>query len=201
VSIRKVYVVTRNPGKLREIKSILGQYGLAVEPCEAEKVEIQSDSLEEIVRFAAAQVAGSLPEPFVVEDSGLFIKHLNGFPGPYSSYVYRTIGCEGILKLMENVNERRAFFLSVAALCLGGEIRVFTGKVEGTISREKRGSQGFGFDPIFIPSNCEKTFAEMNLEEKCRISHRAKSFRAIAEYLLSYCKNTTNINAKGGQGL
>lgn len=193
----KLHIVTRNLGKLREIRAILGRYSLAAEPYDAKKVEIQSDNLEEIVCFAAAQVVGSVPEPFVVEDSGLFIDSLNGFPGPYSSYVYRTIGCDGILKLLKDVNNRRASFVSVAALCINGEIRVFTGKVEGTVSWESRGSQGFGFDPIFIPVNHERTFAEMSLEEKCQISHRAKSFRALAEYLISQRNSAVCVNVEG----
>jgi len=178
-----VHVVTRNQGKLREIRAIVGRYGIDVVAVAADKVEIQSDSLEDIVRHAARALLGSVPEPFAVEDSGLFIEALNGFPGPYSSYVYRTIGCAGVLKLMDGVPNRRARFVCAAALGLGGEVRVFRGEVEGEVSTEARGSSGFGFDPIFIPRGYSRTFAEMSLEEKCLISHRAKAFSLLAEYL------------------
>jgi len=180
----RVYAVTRNVGKLREMEFILGRYGIEVVPFEARKLEIQSESLEEIVSYAARLLVGTVPEPFLVEDSGLFIEALRGFPGPYSSYVYRTIGCEGVLKLLEGVSDRRARFLCVAALCVGGEVHTFVGEVRGSISAQARGSSGFGFDPIFIPEASEKTFAEMSLEEKCAISHRGRALSKLAEFLI-----------------
>lgn len=180
-----VYIVTKNAGKLREVELILGRYGFSVAPFAAEKLEIQSDSLEEIVEYAAERLAGSVPEPFVVEDSGLFVEHLRGFPGPFSSYVYRTIGCTGLLKLLENASSRRARFVCAAALCVKGDVRIFTGEVRGTISLQARGSSGFGFDPIFVPEGCAKTFAEMSIEEKCAVSHRARAFTKLAKYLSS----------------
>ena len=120
----------------------------------------------------------------MVEDAGLFIEALKGFPGPYSSYVYKTLGVQGILKLMEGVKRREAYFLSAIAYAEPGlEPKVFLGKVEGFIVPEARGSKGFGFDPIFQPKGSEKTFAEMGVEEKNRFSHRAKALSALAEWL------------------
>ncbi|RLE72114.1 MAG: non-canonical purine NTP pyrophosphatase, RdgB/HAM1 family, partial [Thermoprotei archaeon] len=123
--------------------------------------------------------------PFFVEDAGLFVEALNGFPGPYSSYIYKTIGCEGILKLLEGVDNRKAYFLSVVALRAPGlgDV-VFKGKVNGIIANEMRGEKGFGFDPIFIPDGCEKTFAEMNIEEKSRYSHRGKALRKMGKWIV-----------------
>jgi len=94
-----VRVISKNPGKLREIRLVLAKFGIEVESVEERKLEVQTESLEEIAKIAAERLLGRVPEPFIVEDSGLFITSLRGFPGPYSSYVYRTIGCEGILKL------------------------------------------------------------------------------------------------------
>lgn len=178
-----VYVVTKNPNKLREIALVLGKQGFEAVQFNAEKVEIQADELESIVRYAAHRLLGAVPEPFIVEDSGLFIDALKGFPGPYSSYVHRTIGCAGILKLLEGEQNRRARFVCVAAVGMRREIRVFTGEVGGTIAHRARGSSGFGFDPIFIPDGFAETFAEMSIEDKCRISHRGKAVEAIANYL------------------
>lgn len=179
-----VRVISKNPGKLREIRLVLAKFGIEVESVEERKLEVQTESLEEIAKIAAEHLLGRVPEPFIVEDSGLFITSLRGFPGPYSSYVYRTIGCEGILKLMKDVEDRRAKFVCAAALGFEGSVHVFRGEVEGTISHEPRGQGGFGFDPIFVPLGCSKTFAEMTLEEKSTVSHRSKALELLAKFLL-----------------
>ena len=173
---------TGNFHKYIEISEILSDYGIEVELSTVPKIEIQSESLEEIARKAVESV--EVEGPVFVEDAGLFVEALNGFPGPYSSYVYSTIGCRGLLKLMEGVEDRRAHFKSVIALRLPrGEILLFKGVVEGEIAEEPRGTGGFGFDPIFIPSGYDRTFAEMDRAEKNRISHRGRATRAMAEWI------------------
>lgn len=181
-----VYFVTGNKGKLEEVRSLAKQYGIRVEQLNTKKVEIQSDDIEEIALYAARQVFNQIGQSktIVVEDAGLFIEALRGFPGPYSSYVYKTIGLNGILKLMDGVEDRRAYFKAVVVLEspeFGEE--VFEGRVYGRIAFEPRGAKGFGFDPIFIPDGYEKTFAEMDTEQKNELSHRAKAFRDLFEWL------------------
>jgi len=179
----KLYFVTGNEHKLLEAREVLKPYGFLVERLRARKLEIQSDSLVEIVKVAV-QSLGDVGVPVFVEDAGLFIGALNGFPGPYSAYVYRTIGVSGILKLMEGVENRSAYFESAVALRMpNGEVEVFVERVKGFISTEARGTGGFGFDPIFIPEGHTRTFAEMSLHEKNTLSHRAKALRSMAEWL------------------
>ncbi|MCF3653350.1 MAG: XTP/dITP diphosphatase [Aigarchaeota archaeon] len=181
-------VVTSNLGKAREFESIFSEYGLSfrIEPIKTP--EIQAVDLRIIAEQSAIYAYDILREPVLVEDAGLFIDALNGFPGPFSSYVYKAIGIRGILKLMEDVEDRRARFLSVIAFytpMIGG-VKIFTGEVEGYIAREPRGSSGFGFDPIFIPAEGDgKTFAEQSVEEKNKLSHRARAARKFAEWMLS----------------
>jgi dITPase (EC 3.6.1.-) len=182
----RVFFVTGNKGKFLEASSILREYGIELQlDTIHEKLEIQSENLEDIVSHALKHVCeGSIHDYFVVEDDGLFINALNGFPGPYSSYVYKTIGVTGVLKLMSDVDDRSAYFKSVVGVCgPSGITRLFTGVVRGSISREPRGSGGFGFDPIFIPSGYDRTFAELGIEVKNKLSHRAKAFRALGEWL------------------
>jgi XTP/dITP diphosphohydrolase len=180
----KVYLVTSNRAKAAEIISALAEAGITAEIAPIKKLEVQSDSLEEIARVAAESLPPS-NAPLVVEDAGLFITALKGFPGPYSHYVYKTLGCRGILKLLEGVEERRACFKSAVAVKMpGGEVEVFTGETWGVITREERGDKGFGFDPIFQPEGSAKTFAEMSLEEKNLWSHRGKAVRRLAQWLL-----------------
>jgi len=153
---------------------------------DAEKLEVQSDSLEEIARTSALDAVRRLRVAIVVEDAGLFVDALHGFPGPYSSYALRTIALRGILRLMEGVRNRRAVFKSVVAYAdPTGNVRTFPGTVAGMISDEPRGTHGFGFDPIFIPDGRRRTFAEMTIDEKNEISHRAEAFKALARWLLS----------------
>ncbi len=180
-----VLLATKNPHKLAEARVVLSPLGLEVKPLDVRKLEIQSDSLAEIARFAAENIRVDVSAPVLVEDAGLFIDALGGFPGPYSAYVYSTIGLRGVLKLMEGVEDRHARFESaVAVRTPEGKVKVFTGVVEGAITREPRGTRGFGFDPIFVPEGYSKTFAEMPTEEKCRISHRARALRAAAVWIL-----------------
>ncbi|WP_457619849.1 XTP/dITP diphosphatase [Methanopyrus sp.] len=179
----KVLFATGNIGKYREAKRILARYGIEVERVDIDYPELQSDSLEEIAAYGARHCAESLGRSVIVEDSGLFVEALNGFPGPYSAYVFDTIGNEGILKLLEGEENREAKFISVVGYCEpGGRPVTFTGEVRGRIAEEPRGEEGFGYDPIFIPEGEDRTFAELGVEEKCKISHRTRALERFAEW-------------------
>ncbi len=178
----KVYFVTSNEGKYREVKAIGESYGIEVGWIRMKYVEPQGDDLEEIARMSAENLRKEINKPFFLEDSGLFIEALKSFPGPYSSYVFKTIGNEGILKLMKGVEDRRAYFLAVIAFWDGREIRTFKGRVDGRIAEEMRGDKGFGFDPIFEYKG--RTFAEMG-EEKNEVSHRRRALEEFFKYLKS----------------
>ncbi|WP_054858015.1 XTP/dITP diphosphatase [Vulcanisaeta sp. JCM 16159] len=171
----RIFFVTGNEAKFHEASLVLREFGVnLVIDREHKKIEIQSDNLEDIVSNALGEICSSnVTNYFVVEDDGLFINRLNGFPGPYSAYVYKTIGLTGILKLMSGVEDRSAYFKSVVGLC-GPKINIklFTGIVRGSIAMEPRGSEGFGFDPIFIPDGYDKTFAELGIDIKNKLSHR-----------------------------
>jgi len=186
-----VYFATHNYHKFEEIRLILHEFGVATAILNVKGLEIQSDDLEEIARTSVLNVVATQRLPVMVEDSGLFIEVLNDFPGPYSSYVYRTIGLKGIIKLLENEDNRRAEFRSVIAFCRPGEVpKSFSGMVRGLISASERGTHGFGFDPIFIPSGADgRTFAEMTIIEKNLYSHRAQAARKFAEWYMRQPNN------------
>jgi XTP/dITP diphosphohydrolase len=179
----EIVFVSRNPGKAREVKFILEKFDLSVEIADLEKVEIQADNSSQIAEESARELIPRINMSFIVEDAGLYVPSLSGFPGPYSHYVLGTIGCEGILKLLEATDSRAAYFESTVAYAnSGGHIETFLGRVNGNISREVRGKEGFGFDPIFIPLGSLKTFGEVSLDEKSEISHRRRSLEAFAEW-------------------
>ncbi|WP_297477142.1 XTP/dITP diphosphatase [Thermococcus sp.] len=174
--------VTSNPGKIEEARKYFEPLGVEVYQLRFPYPEIQADTLEEVAEYGVKWLSERLNSPFFLDDSGLFINALRGFPGVYSAYVYKTLGIDGILKLLEGVDDRSAYFKSVVAYW-DGELHLFKGRVDGEIIHEKKGSGGFGFDPVFRPLGFERTFAEMTTEEKNGISHRGRALKAFAEWL------------------
>ena len=184
---RVVFFATNNINKFNEARKVLGECGIAAGMLRVKSLEVQSDSLEEIARASVADAFERCHLPIIVEDAGLFIEALSGFPGPYAAYVYKTIGNDGLLKLMRDIENRKARFQSVitylsaktgSPICFGGEV---AGEIVEEERRKDRES-GFGFDPIFKPVNSARTFAEMDTAEKNKCSHRARALRKFAEW-------------------
>jgi XTP/dITP diphosphohydrolase len=187
---RVIFFATNNVNKFDEARRVLAEYNIAVGMLRVKSVEVQSESLEEIARASASDTFENCRLPVIVEDAGLFIDALNGFPGPYAAYAYKTVGNRGLLRLMRNVEARSAHFESVVAHFSAGlkSPVCFHGEVLGEIAiKERRGNSrsGFGFDPIFKPLDSSKTFAEMTLAEKNEHSHRARALRKFAEWYKS----------------
>ena len=175
--------MTENPDKFREAKSILDAQGIQIRQLKRPKVELQDSSLEKIARFAVKTASVHPTGLLLVEDSGLFIDALGGFPGPFSSYVYKTIGLKGILSLMHDQRKRNAYFqTSIAVASADVSPMVFTGTVRGSVSREIRGTAGFGYDPIFIPEGLRETFGQTKADFKNKTSHRARAFLKFANW-------------------
>jgi XTP/dITP diphosphohydrolase len=186
-----VFFATGNINKFNEARSILGGKGIAVGMLKLKGDEVQSESLQEIAEKSAKNAYARCHMPIFVEDAGLFVEALKGFPGPYAAYVYHTIHNSGILKLMNDAKNRNAKFQSVIAYCDGEHSchpLIFQGEVQGTITTAERieqGKSGFGFDPIFQPKGSSKTFAEMTIAEKNGYSHRAMAIRKFSEWYSS----------------
>lgn len=183
---KTVFFITGNFHKFNEVRSILNPLGIAVGMLRMKGTEIQSDNIAEIAEYNAVEAFNRCRLPLIVEDAGLFVDALEGFPGPYAAYVYKTIHNRGILKLMDNVQNRKATFRSAIVYCSQetGPL-LFEGQAEGEITLTERvggANSGFGFDPIFLPKACKKTFAEMTIEEKNKVSHRAKAVIKFVEW-------------------
>jgi XTP/dITP diphosphohydrolase len=192
-----IFFATNNINKFNEARKELARYNIAVAMLRVKTLEVQSESLEEIATTSVLDAYKKCELPIIVEDAGLFIKTLNGFPGPYASYVYKTIGNRGLLHLMKNVKNRKAVFRSVIAYCSSDFAKpiCFSGEAEGEITMEERKGENessFGFDPVFKPVNSTKTFAEMSITEKNRFSHRAKALRKFAEWYKGLREATNN---------
>jgi XTP/dITP diphosphohydrolase len=189
---RTVFFATHNKGKFIEAAKITSRFGINLKYLRFEKREIQSDDLAEIASFAAKEISDSKNRAVLVEDAGFFVSALNGFPGPYSAYVFDTLGTGGILKILENNVNRRAFFKAAVAYCAPRKLpKYFTGVVDGLVSRKPRGTYGFGFDPIFLPRRGSgRTFAEMSTDEKNSLSHRALAFEKFSKWFATQQTDT-----------
>lgn len=176
---------TGNPGKLSEARAYLAPLGYEIEQYDGGYAEIQADTLEAVSQHALEGLADELDPPFMLEDAGLFVDALEGFPGVYSSYVFGTLGNEGLLRLLEDVDDvaRTARFRAVVGFHDGQGPRFFEGVVEGTIARGARGEHGFGFDPIFVPDGHKRTFGEMTEDQKGERSHRTRALEAMVAEL------------------
>ena len=162
-----LWFLTGNKGKLREASTLFSEFNIEVKQLNAEIIEPQSDDIEEVAKAKMAQALSYLPDEkdlLLVEDAGLFVDSLNGFPGVFSSYALQTIGCEGILRLMNHLQSddpvqdshlRKAQFQAVAVLHIAGETLVARGVCPGRIAHQPSDGEGFGFDPIFIPSDLD----------------------------------------------
>jgi XTP/dITP diphosphohydrolase len=192
------FFATRNDHKIEEAFAAVAPYDIAIRKLEEfSKIEIQHPDLEEIASTALSLIVAKTDKPVFVEDSGLFVHQLNGFPGPYSSFVFETLGVEGILKLLEEAKTRKAEFRSSVAFGVNGKWFVnFSSATEGTIQLQPRGKNGFGFDPIFVPMWTTKTFAEMELKEKTIYSHRAKAISKLALWYLNESKKNAELKPK-----
>jgi XTP/dITP diphosphohydrolase len=176
--LRAVTFASTNQNKYREVQSILSSHGIVVDFAQVNLVEVQSDSLEEIAREKAKSAFAHVGRPVIVEDGGLFVDALKGFPGQYSSFVYKTIGNEGILKLLAGSAGRSASFRSLIAFYDGRSLSISEGRVDGSIS-DKMTEGGWGYDPIFIPGGTGLTFAQFK-DKKNEYSHRRKALEKFA---------------------
>jgi XTP/dITP diphosphohydrolase len=177
----RVTFVSRNPGKVPEVRAVLRPFGVSVRWRRKEFVEPQAVRQEDVV----AEKLRALGNPsgyVLVEDSGLFIPSLNGFPGLYSSHFLDVWGFGPILELLRR-RPRAAYFRAVAGLRKGRSQWMFSGEVHGRIALRPMGRHGFGYDPIFIPDGWDRTFAQVPAEQKDAISHRARAMRKVGRFL------------------
>jgi XTP/dITP diphosphohydrolase len=179
--------VTGNAGKLAELRDLLAPRGIEVVGDGRGYPEIQAGTLAEVTEAGANHLlASGLKPPFLLEDSGLFVSALRGFPGVFSRHALETIGCRGVLDLLRGVEPEvrgASFAADLTLVEADGSRRHFEGSCKGRIAERAAGSGGFGFDPIFIPDGQARTFAEMGPGEKSRFSHRGQAVRALAAYL------------------
>jgi XTP/dITP diphosphohydrolase len=178
--LRAVTFASTNQNKYREVQSLLSSHGISVDFARINLVEVQSDLLEEIAREKAKSAFAQVGRPVIVEDDGLFVDALKGFPGQYSSHAFKTIGNDGIMKLLAGSADRSASFRSLIAFYDGKNLSISEGRVDGKIS-DRITEGGWGYDPIFVPAGTSLTFAQLK-EKKNEYSHRKKALDNFARW-------------------
>jgi len=195
----KILLATQNLGKYKEIKRMLEPLSVEVIlPQEKLDVEEKGNSFMENAYIKAMAYFEKYRIPTLADDSGLVVPSLGGYPGVFSSRFYSIdwggreevqtsvdeANIRKLLRLMKDVSDRRAYFKAVLCLVLEEGLGIFSeGICEGEIAHSPKGSEGFGYDPIFKPKFYEKTMAELSPQEKDLISHRGKALRKLKEFL------------------
>ena len=175
--------ITSNKNKVKEFRQIL-EPEIKVNHIPISYPEMRSDNPKEIAKMSAEMLANKLKKIVVVEDSGLFIKALNDFPGTCSAYIHKRIGLRGIIKLMKGVKERECTYKSAVAYCKPKKKAIsFLGEEKGNVAQRIRGNYGFGHDPIFIPEGSGKTYGEMQNCEEIK-KFRRRGVLKLREFLL-----------------
>ena len=176
----KLKVITSNPGKVAEYQKELAEYGIEMEHVRIPYDEVQTFDLEEVVNKGMDAIIASGVRDFIIDDSGLFVDALKGFPGVWSAYAQKTIGNKGLLKLMDGVEDRGAEFRCCIGCDIAGKRIVVTGVCRGSITCSEQGDGGFGFDPIFTQDGT-RTFAQVPMDEKNAVSHRGNAVRLLID--------------------
>lgn len=168
-------LVTGNPGKLAEARRITG---IEIEAVEVDLPEIQSLDFLEVLRAKGEEAWRRVGRPLVVEEAGLGLAALGGFPGPLVKWMLEAVGASGLARTAAALGETRATARCLL-LYLDGEREVVAeGTTEGTLV-PPRGGQGFGWDPVFLPEGSDRTFGELAGAEKDAVSHRGRAWRAL----------------------
>jgi len=185
----RIILATRNKNKVVEIQKIIGDLVSIQPPGYSHEIDISEcgRSLFENSYAKAIFFYRLYGIPTLADDSGLFVDALDGEPGIYSARYGRTDE-ERIARLLQNLadkkDRRAAFRVAFVYYYAQGKHEVFEGECVGEIAHEAKGTQGFGYDPIFIPKGCKKTFGELGPATKNRLSHRARALQKFRKYLL-----------------
>jgi XTP/dITP diphosphohydrolase len=181
----ELFFVSNNTHKYSEIKSILNDrmIDLDLKFHKQNITEIQEENIKKIALEKSICAYNILKKPIIIEDDGLFIKSLNGFPGQYSSYVFKSLGNTGILKLLNGNKDRSALFKSIFVYNNGVITKIFTGRINGTIATTITPG-GWGYDPIFIPHKMNITFGKLkDNNQKNELSHRRIALDKLVRWL------------------
>lgn len=191
----KIILATFNKGKLNELKTCVANPSIQLLSLSdvnfSTPIDESGSTFEENAKIKAEIVHLATQQTVLSDDSGLIVEALNGAPGVYSARYAGAnanddMNIQKLLLNLKDIENRQASFVTVLAFNDGNKTYFFDGRVNGTITKSKLGNNGFGYDPVFIPEGCSKTFAQMTPEEKNQHSHRAKAVNKLVDFLKNY---------------
>ena len=178
----ELFFATSNKGKFAEAKAVLSS-AVRLRMANLELSEVQSCDASKVAKTKLESAYAKIGAPVIVEDTGLSLDAINGFPGALIKPMVEAIGLEGIMKITSVYGTNRAHVSTSLGFTDGTKTRIITATVNGRIAGGLHGKNGFGFDSIFIPRGSSKTFAEMGIREKNKNSARGRCFRSLSAYL------------------
>ncbi len=179
IRLSDLVVITSNENKLSEINQILGTNHKV---SKVDIPEIQSLNLDQVITAKAKAAYQKIKKTVLVTDVSLEIDALGGLPGPFVKFFLKTLGAEKTVNLIKNKNTKTKVTDAIA-IYDGKTIKIFKGEVYGHLVNKARGTQGFGFDFVFVPHGYSKTYSQMLPEEKNKISHRALALKKLKKFL------------------
>ncbi len=181
----KLYLATKNGHKVTEINEIMKKFKIKVEQLAVEKEEPSDMTIQEVAAYSAQKIANQCKKTVIVDDTGIFFEAYKDFPGSRPKFVFESIGYDGIFRLLKGKNTK-AYFLTAAAYARPGkEPKLFEGRSNGRIALKVYNPKKdrMPYERIFIPDGFNKTLSDLSLEEKNKISHRAKAFQKLGRWL------------------
>ena len=191
--MKKLVFATNNAHKLSEVRAMVGDTFeiLSLEDLGCHDIPETAETLSGNALMKAEYIAEKFHVDCFADDTGLVVEALGGAPGVHTArYAYPdrhdpVANTKKLLSELEGKTDRRAAFITAIALIIGGQKHLFEGRVDGFIATEERGTEGFGYDPVFIPEDTGKTFAELGVDAKNKISHRARAIGKLCAFLKS----------------
>jgi non-canonical purine NTP pyrophosphatase (RdgB/HAM1 family) len=179
LKLKDIVIITSNENKLSEINRILGtDHKVST----VNIPEIQSLNLDEVISAKAKAAYEKIKKPVLVTDVSLEIEALDGLPGPFVKFFLKTLGAEKTVALIKGKNTKTKVTDAIA-IYDGKTLKIFKGEVYGHLVDKERGTNGFGFDFVFVPDGFKKTYSQLSPEEKNKISHRALALKKLKKYL------------------
>ncbi len=181
----KLFLATTNKHKAEEISKLMPKEKVLVKTVKIKLIEPDFESLEEIASYKAKQAYKKTKKPVIAEDTGVYFEGYRNFPGPYAKRIFESIGFKGLTTLIKIAKTKKAYFKTTIAYCDGKTTKTFSGKLEGTLLEKPRSikKDRLPYEKIFLPKRQNKALVDLSIEEKNKISHRAKAVRELLKWL------------------
>ncbi|MEM4257371.1 MAG: non-canonical purine NTP pyrophosphatase [Candidatus Diapherotrites archaeon] len=181
----KLILATTNKHKAKEINEIMSKHGYKIITKKIRLIEPDFDTLEEIAKYKAIQAYEKLKKPVITEDTGVYFCEYKNFPGVHAKRIFESIGFKGLITLIKTAKNKKAYFKTTIVYYNGKISKTFSGKLEGTLLEKPVSikKDRLPYEKIFVPKGQKKALVDLSLEQKNKISHRAKATKKMLKWL------------------